>query len=125
MIIATGKETGRYGFKSRWGIFLFFQKGIEMKRRGFSATELLVVTGIIVVLIALLLPAIHAARNAAKQKQRLTLEMEPPVILQHDHVYIRVFEYTHDEQDYLIFKDTEGIDVIPLGPSQTEPRRVE
>lgn len=65
-----------------------------MKRRGFSAAEILVVIAIIAVLVALLLPAIFAARDAAKRRNG-----EVPV----EELNIQVIEY--DGHEYLIWRE--------------------
>ena len=67
---------------------IFFLKGFEMKRKGITLSEVLVVMAIIAILLALILPAVGAARKAAQaskdEKQAmagLEQDIEPVAVL--------------------------------------------
>jgi len=102
-----------------------------MKRKGFTPIEFLVVLFILVLLIALLIPAINAARNAVQENQPAQVATQEEaeaseyykvgVISERGHRSIHVYEYCHEEQSYLIFATYEGVEVIPIGPKQGDP----
>lgn len=81
---------------------------IIMKKKAFSLVEVLIVLCIIGVLVALLLPAIQAARNAQTNTQ-VEAEESPRMvkIIEEDRLY-RLYEITTEDNKHYVFHSLYG-----------------
>lgn len=91
-----------------------------MNRKAFTVVEGLVAVAIIGVLVALLLPAIHSARNTQKRAaERAPLDVATRVGVSEDGNF-QVYEFVRRGKTYLVFKGTECISAYPVEPVTPE-----